>query len=161
MVHLITFQGGDKYFALKTQDIQEIIHIPELSNPGGMPCFLKGFFNIEGKIYGAVDLAELLGLPPSLPGLYTPLLVMKKPAQTAFIIDSLGELLKVEETEFKKISGNSTFNNCIEMLIHFNDKQFFIPDINKLLLEIEKAKIQEFHKIEKMRINRLMSNGKE
>src|SRR5438128_2487698 len=76
---LLLFHLPGHACALPLASVQEVVPMPLLSRPPGLPSVLAGFLDLGGAIVPVLRLDRLLGLSEVVPGLYTPLLVLRQP----------------------------------------------------------------------------------
>lgn len=61
-VQLVVFDLDNEEHAVEIKDLQEIIKLPEITPIPGTPDFIRGIFNLRGKIIVVVDLEKRFGL---------------------------------------------------------------------------------------------------
>lgn len=61
-VQLVVFDLDNEEHAVEIKDLQEIIKLPEITPIPGTPDFIRGIFNLRGKIIVVLDLEKRFGL---------------------------------------------------------------------------------------------------
>lgn len=61
-VQLVVFDLDNEEHAVEIKDLQEIIKLPDITPIPGTPDFIRGIFNLRGKIIVVVDLEKRFGL---------------------------------------------------------------------------------------------------
>lgn len=61
-VQLVVFDLDNEEHAVEIKDLQEIIKLPEITPIPGTPDFIRGIFNLRGKIVVVLDLEKRFGL---------------------------------------------------------------------------------------------------
>lgn len=62
MFQVVVFELDNEEYALKITDLREIISVPEITPIPNTPEFIKGIFNLRGKIVVVVDLEKRFNL---------------------------------------------------------------------------------------------------
>ena len=61
-VQLVVFSLDNEEHAVEIKDLQEIIKLPDITPIPGTPEFIRGIFNLRGKIIVVLDLEKRFGL---------------------------------------------------------------------------------------------------
>ena len=56
----------NQLFALPSQDLREILQMPETAEVPGAPAYIRGVINLRGRVIPVMDLRKRLGLPSAL-----------------------------------------------------------------------------------------------
>ena len=75
----LTFMLGAERFAIPSGFIRQIIHFTVLTPVPLMPDFLRGVLNVRGTVVPVMDLSLRLGLPPTVPGRRTCVVILDLP----------------------------------------------------------------------------------
>jgi purine-binding chemotaxis protein CheW len=62
IIQLVVFSLDNEEYAVEIKDLQEIIKRPEITPVPGTPEFIKGIFNLRGKIIVVLDLENRFNL---------------------------------------------------------------------------------------------------
>jgi purine-binding chemotaxis protein CheW len=62
MVQVVVFELDNEEYALKINDLREIIKFPDITAIPNSPVFIRGIFNLRGKIVVVVDLEKRFNL---------------------------------------------------------------------------------------------------
>jgi purine-binding chemotaxis protein CheW len=107
--------GLDCAFPLKT--VREIVPMARLSVPPGLPSGLAGFLNLRGTAVPIVRLDRLFDLPEQLPGLHTPMIVLR--IASGEVLDSIGILVEsvrgivpAPSRQLLELPEDRTFQGC-------------------------------------------------
>ncbi|SDE51690.1 purine-binding chemotaxis protein CheW [Paenibacillus sp. UNCCL117] len=71
----------EEYYAIRIQDVQEIIRMQPITAIPGSPAHVKGVICLRGEVVSVIGLRELFGMPAKLPSKDTRI-VMVKHAET-------------------------------------------------------------------------------
>lgn len=102
----LTFRLGEEVYAIEVERAREILGAQELTRVPRGPGFLRGVFNLRGRILPAVDLRSLLGLPRSEPTRYA-VVVVETPAETGeqhpigLVVDEVTDILDIAESDIE------------------------------------------------------------
>ncbi len=157
---LVQFQVSDMVFALALKDTKEVIHMPELISPPGLPSFINGFVNIEGAAIPVVSLASLMGLPSPAIELYTPLVItVIKSGWLAFIVDKVLGIESIEKGSLYLLDDEAVFNRCVSRSgKNSRGDTFYLLSLERILMAQEKKKITEFQEEAQKRIDDLKTD---
>ena len=60
---LVVFRLGTEEYALRIEEIKEVVLTPGITNIPQVPPYIKGVANVRGNILAILDLEERLGIP--------------------------------------------------------------------------------------------------
>lgn len=90
---LMTLAGEN--FAIEINKVREIIRVPKVTWIPGAASYIKGVFNLRGRVVAVIDLAVLISLPDSVPGDQSRIVIIdSKDGQVGILVDSVS---RVEE----------------------------------------------------------------
>ena len=154
---IVQFRVSGILFALDVKDTTEILHMAELLTPPGIPSFLNGFINIEGKAIPVVDFSTLMGFPRQSVHRYTPLVIIgKADAPCALIVEEVLKVEALDNNRLNPLDDDSVFNQCVSMSgRNQNEEIFYILKPERILLAQEKIRMAEFQALAQKRLNKL------
>ena len=134
------FRLREETYGVEIEKVQEIIEMPVVTRIPNAPPFLRGFFNLRGRIVPALDLAVLLRLPPTgeAQGENT-IFIVEYPADgqlasLGLITDGVDEILEVYENDISKapevgveaggmdfMYGIATVGEAVHLLLNVKD----------------------------------------
>lgn len=88
----VCFRLGGQEFALPIADVKETIRPRPITPVFRTPSFVLGLINLRGEIVAVLDLAQLLGLPPSGATPDSRVLIVKRGPKAGIVVDSLSEV---------------------------------------------------------------------
>ena len=89
-----TFWLGGEMFALRVEDVQEVLQQNPLTPVPLAPDHVVGLLNLRGQIMPAVDLRRRLGFPPRAEGADWFLLVVRaSEPPISVVVDGIGDVL--------------------------------------------------------------------
>lgn len=135
-IQLACFSLGDNLFAVDIMRIKEIVLPQKLSSLPKASNLLEGVINLRGAVIPVMDLRKRFGMPPSVNGKGSKLLIVSLYRQTlALAVDDVLEVITVPAQEIKP-PPEVAEGVGIEFLLGVclaNDKVFMILDIDALL----------------------------
>lgn len=95
----LTFLVSDKLYALRSEDVLEVIRLPAMARvPQGPPALL-GIGNLRGAVLPIAGLRQLLGKPSSSHGSAARAIVLDMDAPIAVAVDSIAGLEQASEEQ--------------------------------------------------------------
>jgi purine-binding chemotaxis protein CheW len=150
---LVIIQLAGQAYGIRVDTVCEILPMPRLSQPPGLPRVLAGFLNLGGQAIPVVKLARLFGLDELAPGLYTPLLLVRWADQpVAILVDAIQGIVSVDELSIVPLPDNLCFNNCAEGLATVGGTNVVLLSDRRLLHEQERQRYGELAAIEQARL---------
>jgi purine-binding chemotaxis protein CheW len=157
---LLVFHVGTQAYALPLSAVQEVLAMPMLSQPLGMPLLLAGFLNLAGTIIPVVRLDRLFELATFPLGRYTPLLLLRhSDCPLAFMVERVSGIIAVDDQDVLPVRENQSFNDCVEGVIARDDHVILLLSAERLLLEKEQQCLAEFQDREQARLRALEGTG--
>ena len=101
--YLSFFLAGEEY-ALGILQVREIIEYETVTRVPGMPAWVRGVFNLRGRVVPLVELATRLGLPPSPPTRWSCIVVVEvsrgeERLVLGLLADTIGQVLELKPEE--------------------------------------------------------------
>jgi purine-binding chemotaxis protein CheW len=99
----LTFRADSQLYALRSDEVTEVIRVPLLARVPQCPASLLGLGNLRGAVLPVVGLRELLGKPatPDLPNARA--IILDGAAPVALVVDSVAT---IEAVDAEKIESN-------------------------------------------------------
>jgi purine-binding chemotaxis protein CheW len=150
---LVVFHLGGQDYGLPLAEVAEVVPMALLSGPPGLPRVLAGFLNLAGTAVPVLRLDRLFGLPDLVPGLYTPLLVLRNPdGPLALMAEKVSRIVSVPVGAVLPVRANHTFNDCAEGMVLVDGRVVLLLSAGRLLLEKEQQCLAEFQDREQARL---------
>jgi purine-binding chemotaxis protein CheW len=105
----LTFRVDTQLYALRSEEVSEVVRVPALARIPQAPSALLGVANLRGSVLPVSGLRELLGKPPMADMSDARAIVLDIGAPIAVVVDSVETLETVEseqiETRKKELSA--------------------------------------------------------
>lgn len=137
----LILQVGEALLGLEAARVAEVLHLCELSRPPGLPGFLAGFLNLEGRAMPALQLDRVLGLPPREPDLYSHLVLLH--SGVALVAGRVLRLAEIPPEQHLALAPGCTFNDCCRAELPLPEGTVHLLDVDRLLLREEKERLAE------------------
>jgi purine-binding chemotaxis protein CheW len=96
-LRLVCFELRDQELAFPIADVRETLTLRPITRVFLTPPALAGIFSLRGDIVPVIDLAVLLGLPPTVPGDDSRIVVVERGGKVAgIVVDRLRELRTID-----------------------------------------------------------------
>jgi purine-binding chemotaxis protein CheW len=91
----LTFCIDERLYALRAQEVAEVIRVPPVARVPQSPAALLGIGNLRGSVLPVVSLRGLLGMPAGALGPNARAIVLDVGAPVALVVDSVNALVTV------------------------------------------------------------------
>jgi len=152
---VLVFDLAGRTCALPSTAVAELVFVPELARPPGMPSFLAGFMTIDGMAVPVVDLARLLGLGAASSDLYAPVILLRGGDPLALLVDHVHQVRQVPHSDILPVAEDTLFGGCLEAEIKAADGTVHLLSPARLLLAQESRRLSEFRLREQERLAEL------
>lgn len=139
---LIVFRLGNEEYALKIDQIKEIVLTPTVTKVPQTPSYVKGLANIRGNIIAILDLEEKFGVEgmQEKTGKYT-LVVESETFKIGLMVNQVPNTLTVYENNIElaqDIVGDvSSQSNYIQGIVKTDNRLIILIDVYQLMKEKE------------------------
>ncbi len=123
--------------------VQEIAPLPVLTRLPGQTSLIVGFLNLRGTAVAVISISRLFDLPPTQPGLYTPLVILRGSPAAALLVDRVRDIITVSQQALLPVAANTCFNDCATAELETPEGAVHVLDGARLLLEEERRAIEE------------------
>jgi purine-binding chemotaxis protein CheW len=118
-----------------------------------MPGVLAGFLNLGGTLIAVLRLSQLFGLPEVVPGLYTPLVILRLPeGPLALLVEKVSKFVSLPEASIVPAQENYSFNECVDGLVAGDKGTLLLLSGERLLLEKERQCLAQLEALEQERL---------
>lgn len=133
-MQIIVFTLGDKFYALKTDNVEEISKNISPTKVPNAPNWVEGLINLRGNVVTLVNLSKLLQQDTDL--CYNNIIIIQNnDEKIGLMVQDVMEVVDIEDSHIEKISEN--VEDGIIGIIQLNKEIVNIIDIGILLLENE------------------------
>jgi purine-binding chemotaxis protein CheW len=152
----LVFEIAGDSFAIPLDAVREILPLPLLSHPPGIPSLLEGFLNLGGQAIPVLNPTRLFRLQGPRPGPYSHLIVLEKTgASLAILVDHVAETAEIPKESVMPVGQSLSFNGCLEGDVRVGRRTVHMLALDKLLLEEERSRIAELRAMEQERLREL------
>jgi purine-binding chemotaxis protein CheW len=153
---LLVFEIAGESFAIPLDTVREILPLPLLSHPPGIPSFLEGFLNLGGQAIPVLNATRLFRLQGPAPSPYAHLVVLEtRGMPLAVLADRAAETTEVPKESVMPVGQSLSFNDCLEGDARIGGRTVHMLSVEKLLLEEERRRIAELRAMEQERLREL------
>ena len=148
LMQLVGFIIGKEYFGVDILMVQEIIRAAPITAVPNSPEFVEGVINLRGSIIPVVELRKRLNLfmQDSKPEDSWILILNIEGRVTGFIVDSVTEVLKIDETTIEPppdIVVAGLESQYIRGVCKIDEKLLILLNFDHILLVEEIKKLKE------------------
>jgi purine-binding chemotaxis protein CheW len=137
---------GTRRCALPRAAVREVLPLPRLWRPPGLPRPLAGFINLGGEAMPVLDLARLFGLGSEAGDAEAALyrhVILASPALGAsmpgLLVDRVLDLVRLSAAQGRPLPPEATLNGCASAELPLDDGFAHLLDPGRILLAQEQA----------------------
>ncbi len=145
-MQVVIFSLINELCSVDTSMVYKIEKYSEVSLVPEMPDYIKGLYNLRGRVVPIVDLNKRFHMGYSQITGKTKIIITEKDGQLfGFIVDNVLEIVTLSENEIEKSEAilNVNGNNYIKGIGKKDEKLFSIIDLNEILNTQEVKDVKE------------------
>ena len=137
-IQLIIFKLGSEEYALKIDQIKEVVLTPGIAKIPQTPSYVKGVANIRGTIIAIIDLNEKFMIEELNKGIgnYT-LVVESEEFKVGILVKEVPNTLTVGEKEIERnlsiLQYSDLDDECINGIVKKGDRMIIVVDMMKMM----------------------------
>lgn len=140
----LLFRLGTRRCALARAAVREVLPLPRLWRPPGLPKPLAGFLNLGGAPVPVLDLVRLFGLATTAEAdqaLYRHILLIRGATPVGLLVDRVLDLLRLPAERLRPVPPEASLNGCAVAEIEMPDGFVHLLAADRLLLAQEAAQL--------------------
>lgn len=142
---LLIFRSSGLSCAFPLHAVREVVPMARLSCPPGLPSGLAGFLDLRGTVIPIIRLDRLFDLPEQLPGLHTPMIVLRGvSAPTGILVGSVKGIVEAPPAGLLAIPGDCTFLGCAAGAMELDGELIHVLSPAALLAGKERRLIADY-----------------
>jgi purine-binding chemotaxis protein CheW len=142
---LVVFQLGAERYAMKLQEVREIIMVGQITPVPRAPQFVEGVLNLRGEVMPVVDLRTRFGIERIERNRLSRILICAiGGVYTGLVVDAVDEVRPVERRAFEdppRLSA-AAGNRYIEKVARVGEGMIFLLQVRDLLTDAETQSLQ-------------------
>jgi purine-binding chemotaxis protein CheW len=133
--------------------VQEVVPLPVLLQPPGLPPILAGVFNLGGRSVAVIKLSKLFADAESPARRYWPLVVLRGgEPRLALLVDQAVGIASIVANDILPLGDNASFNQCADGIAAINDRRTIIISPDCLLTKVEQQRLADSAALEQARL---------
>ena len=150
--HLLV-RVADQTYALPLAAVQEVVPLPVLLQPPGLPPVLAGVFNLGGRSVAVIKLSKLFADADAPARRYTPLVVLRGgQPRLALLVDQALGIALIGTKDILPLGDTASFNQCADGIAVVNDRRTILVSPDRLLTKAEQQRLAESAALEQARL---------
>ncbi len=128
-------------FALKIDDIAEVIQTPEINRLDNLPSNIYGIYNLRGKAIPVLNIKHILNIPYNdLSQANYIIIINNQDEKFGILVDEYSKILKMSSEQMTSLMKNSisTVSDDSEAIINYNGMIITILHCSELNIELRK-----------------------
>ncbi|WP_029011026.1 chemotaxis protein CheW [Azospirillum halopraeferens] len=156
----VIFSVADRRLALPGGAVRRVVSMPRLKALPTMPPVLEGVMVLGGAAVPVLRLDVLLGVPRREPGVYTPLLLLHRPAgPLALLVDRVHEMAEVPADALAPVGEDASLNHCVSATWTHRGDATLLLDPDALLSAAEEVRLAELRDLAEERLAAWQDDG--
>ena len=131
-MQVIIFNLGEEQFAVKTEVVQNITDMMEVTRVPNAPKYIKGLINLRGNVISLLDLNLLLDVKGKKEEHDSTIIIKIGDEAVGIAVDTVEEVLEIDETIIENFEENRD-KNYIRGVLNFNDRIVTLIDVGRLI----------------------------
>ncbi len=159
-LQIIVFDVSGAACALPRSAVRELLPLPRLWHPPGLPRPVAGFFNLGGQAVPVLRLDVLFSLEQAdgqaQDDLYRHLILIDRLSSSgvgALLVDRVLDVLAVQGFQLSSVSAADTLNGCVEAEITLDGRLVHLLSVERILLQEEQQSLAELGRHAQNRLN--------
>jgi purine-binding chemotaxis protein CheW len=145
MQNLLIFHSSGLDCAFPLEAVREIVPMAMLSSPPGLPSGLAGFLDLRGTAIPIVRLDRLFDLAEQLPGLHTPMIVLRGVlGPIGILVESVRGIVPVPSSRLLEVPEAGTFRGCATAVLEIDGDLIHLLSPDALLGANEDRMVADF-----------------
>ncbi len=104
-MQIIVFTLGQQYYAMKSEDVEEITTMKEFTLVPQAPHHIEGLINLRGNVISLVNLSKLLRQEDN--ECYNNIVIIhREQEKLGLLVSDVKEVLKIDEEEIEKVTND-------------------------------------------------------
>ncbi len=104
-MQIIVFTLGEQYYAMKSENVEEITTIKESTVVPKAPHYIEGLINLRGNVISLVNLSKLLRQEEN--ECYNNIVIIdRENEKLGLLVSDVKEVLKIDEEEIEKVTND-------------------------------------------------------
>ncbi len=105
-MQIIVFTLGEQYYAMKSENVEEITTMQESTVVPKAPHYIEGLINLRGNVISLVNLSKLLRQEEN--ECYNNIVIIdRENEKLGLLVSDVKEVLKIDEEEIEKVTNDS------------------------------------------------------
>lgn len=147
-------------YGIPLEAVQEVVPLPLLTRPPGMPPILAGVFSLAGSPVAVLKLERLFAGSDHSARLYTPLVVLRSSnLPLALMVDEAVGIESVAEGDMLPLPETSSFNECAEGVAVISGVHVIVVSPERILTRTEQQRIAAWAALEQSRLAMMEGGG--
>ncbi len=133
-MQIIIFTLSDKYYAISTENVEEISRNINITKVPNAPNWVEGLVNLRGNVVTLINLCKLLQQEESI--CYNNIIIVQNQEEkVAILVKDVIEVANIEEEDIQRVSEESV--DGVIGIVRLKDNIINIIDINMLISKNE------------------------
>jgi len=145
-VKTVSFKVGDEEYAIDIMKIDNVSEMLKIMKLPGLPSFIMGVANLRGEVIPILDMRKKFALESKADHSTDRIIVVYLgEKKVGVLVDEVREVLTLQDDQLEEppSTGGAVGARFISAIAKLEDRMLMILDIDKILTEKEKVRLDE------------------
>lgn len=148
---IAVFHLDKQYYGIDIKDVNEIIHMQDITGLPNTAPHIEGVINLRGKLCTILNGRVLLGISPKKSEIVEKIVVLET-APIGIIVDEVSKIVEIEETTLKTLEGMEGLDSLgfIDYLVEIHNRIITVLNVKKMVMRKERKEGTEEPRLERL-----------
>lgn len=132
-MQIMIFDLQGKQYAIKTDQIEEISELLEITFIPNAPNYIKGLINLRGNIITLIDISKLLNLELQEKDYTNIIIAMVDKELLGILVGDVWEVMNIEEDMIERVNIGKEENQGLKGIIQLQDQIINFLDLEEYI----------------------------
>lgn len=119
---MVIFNLQGQRYAMKTEQVEEICKLIDITPVPNAPSYIKGLINLRGNVISLMELSKLLQLQLQEGQKYQNIIIAKTDSEMiGLLVGEIYEVMNIEQDQIEKIQAKEKEQRGIKGIIQIED----------------------------------------
>lgn len=134
-MQIVIFELGGRQYGIKTEQVEEISKILEVTPVPKAPHYIKGLINLRGNIMSLIDLTQLLSMENTEEKFLNIIVVKVEEEMLGILVGQVKEVVDIEVDDIEKVTLKGEELKGVKGIIQLGEHIINFLDLEQCFLD--------------------------